>query len=1337
MTEESKTEVQETIKLVVELPGKKDCITLQADLSENISGIKQVISSLPQSRQFTNFSLTFDSLKLDQSLTLSSIIELANLQDLKELKFGLKEDPYTESSIREHVVKVREYLGLELTILNNSAEGVSTGVSKFQNLELYAIKDQKQKQKENSNSKEVEEKPIVELSEDEKLKSIDSIESIFKSQEFKLHAPKQQFKLQPALKTLAISMWFPPTSNQRLKGDLLYLQAQTLEGDTFHITGNVKGFFINKSSSSKFDGSIRIIPSSNGRYKLNKSHSLLELLSALSPLLVEQLKSNIEIQMKSEPEVYFPPGNTLLSNPWIVKNPDSQLSDLGRSQANYLLGGPDAGDLLKEWNEDYQSIRELPHANFSERVLREKLLNRAGYEFTLAAVNGAVSIVKGELEPMNPEESEENRVYLRNNIFYSFGVDSTEQFKETGGNEAARAAALKDLDSIRCLNKIDANGVAHLCTVVVDYCGKRVICQTPVPGIFNQSQIQENEEVSNSEEKAGNEANDDEANDHSISSDRIVYGLTDGATKLAADKEFLKKFAPIGEAFHIKPHQVWTTDGQVKETVVTSAETKGLIGSDGRSYIIDLYRTTPLDIEFIDNHFNPETENSYPHRETTLRHEATEEWWRRQVAVAIKKATDEFESEKQKKLEMGEKIDEEVKPTFTVKPSDFALNPDAFSLNRKVVSKEDQGELEKDEQTVREVSKFVSLVLLPEYIEEVASAKIMAPIDGCHLVSVLHKRGINVRYLGRLASEVLKVKESYLLEEATKKLEIKKLNEEAEAKAANTDDKKAEDEKKEEEKEEEEEEEEKEKPKSSSNFTPTISALDSLYRIVIQEIVCRSVKHLLRLYTSSLPLVLIPSAIAHIHNCLLGDKVNGSPVAVVDEELRDLYSDSDFSFTEITPSSLIQSISNEAFIRYRYELPAGWKEELINPISLLREIAIKFGIQWESRSYAFTKEEFETTQVQSGISEVDTQVLKNTKKKGKHSNTSAVNSATNGSEVKRSTTFTPEDIICILPVVKDSIFRSSVVEEVWELGRERIQTEEEREFGLNLLVESVQFYEQIYGTIHHEVSKAYGVLAQTYFDLGLIEKACEYARKSVIISERTFGFDSFETLLSLINSAFFEAANNNISNAFVMYSRVLKEWNLIFDGHHPSIITTLSNIASLLDQHKLYKQAILVLKAAADLSSKINGEESQITAMITYQLGQNFLMDKDVPSAMEEMKKSYEIFKNRVGVDDLLTVDSKKWLDTLKAYSARLSEISASQGQLSATPATGKKNKKKGKVIQEQQPQSLKLNAKAKQQNIISVPEIANQSVEDILAFIEGTHNGGKQKNGKKTNAKK
>ncbi|GME96619.1 unnamed protein product [Ambrosiozyma monospora] len=312
---------------------------------------------------------------------------------------------------------------------------------------------------------EESEKPKeIKLSDEEKQEVLDIVDQILEQtpdvSEFAANPPLNPA---PALRSLHISSWSPPTIQRKLRGDLFYLQSQTLEGETFHITAHVSGFFVNNSSITRFDGSMKTVATANGKStKLSRSHSLLTLLKSLSPKFTEQTEKNGELLTQYLSETYSLPAATFLADPWLIKQESTPIPDLARSQELLLKGGLEGADLHKNYNDDFQSLRSLPKSNLPERMMREKILTKTSYDFTVSAIQGAMAIARGELTPMNPNEEPRQHIYLRNNIFYSIAIDASNIFEDAGGDEASRVCASKDINAINFLNRIDAKGVSHL-----------------------------------------------------------------------------------------------------------------------------------------------------------------------------------------------------------------------------------------------------------------------------------------------------------------------------------------------------------------------------------------------------------------------------------------------------------------------------------------------------------------------------------------------------------------------------------------------------------------------------------------------------------------------------------------------------------------------------------------------------------------------------------------------------------------------------------------------------------------------------------------------------------
>lgn len=1173
-------EGDQVVGIIVNLPQAPKKVEFPAAPSETISDLKQTIAVLPATHHHTCFDLTLNGNILPEE----SLIE--ELTQNGKLSLSLIEKAYSEKSAREHVVKVREIAGFKH---NNSEFTAQSGLSKFDSLNLQKVTEPPVQEKESK---------FIEIDNDLKTQIGSCVNQLFKKAGENQEAEGSVKAFKPALKNLSISPWSPPSAERKSYGDIFYLVLQTLEGETYHVTSHVTGFSVNKSSSTRFDASFKEI----------KNHSLLGLVSEVSPLFNKQLViNNAPVE---EPTTIAEASNCFLQPTWKVRGGSKETSDLGRSQENFLLGGSDAADLFRDWNEEYQGIRELPKDTLQDRIIRERLLIKTGFEFTQAAVQGAMAIVRGDISPMNPSEPSEFHFFLRNGIFYSMGVDASSQFSKSSGNDAARAAASRDLEGVKFLNRLDAPGVYHLCTTIVDFCGQRIICQTPVPGIFNQP-VEESEAVS-----------------------KVCYGVSEEGEAIASNDEFVERFSVIGEALHLKPHTAYSNNGEQSGHFVTSKETKGMKGTDGRAYVIDLYRTTPLDIEFIES-----AGDSYPHKEVTVRHEAVEDWWRRQV------------------LGSEEKVE--------VNPLKFSINPDCFSPS-------DRSDKE-NETNVRQVSQFISQTLVPELVSEIASSSLMAPIDGFQLTNMMHKKGISMRYLGKViacASEKRKELErthSDAIDKICKENET--LLEENRSSSPDG--------------------EEESESQSNASFVPEIASLNALEKVAISEVIIRSIKHYLRILTAKLPPAIVRFVVSHIHNCLFGEIHAETSACILDPALKAVYPNLDLSFVDLTPEQVFKEVQKQGIKRFQY---AFANLDIVPKMVFIRQVALKFGIQWKDKNYFPSKEELEAMAQQAK------EKLKKSKNKKK---TQTIEKAVPAS------TFSPQDVVCIYGVVKDSIFRSTIVDQIWEAGRARLSGDDHEE-GLILLQEAVQVYEQVYGVVHPEVAKVYGVLAQTLHDCDRFQDACVLARKSIAISERVFGADSYEVILSLINGAFFENANGSYADSMKLYERALSDWSLVYGGFHPGCLTTLTNISVTLQTVQMFKQSVQLLSKASDVSLEINGAQSQITAMINFQLAQSLTLSQNIPEALKVMKQAFEVFKATVGINDMTTKECHKWVHHLTRY---ITMSAKQQKKLRETETTRKPVSQPMKV------------AKSR----VEPTEIGNQSIDEIMEYIEGKSKKGKK----------
>lgn len=1167
---------ENVFKLTVELPHAPGETQIMVSTQEQVQDIRQSIVDTPNTFQYSCFHLEHQGKRVNDFVELSEVADI-----VKHPVCKLVEDPYTEAQARMHVVRVRELIAAagDRTDL---VMGVDAGTSLCDGIELPAGKD--------------DANPV----DDYDINSPGHVSTLL---------PKPREPAPKTVKNLSLSAWNPPPYHLRMRGHLLYLQVTTNEGEQHYITSAVSGFYVNKSTNNKFDPSPRSSPKSFA------AHSLITLLEQISPSFDSSFRKLQEYNGQRDPLAAFQVANCTPAAPWLV-SPTSvhqHQADITRTQEPFLLAGAENSETLRDWNEEFQSTRELPKETVPERVFRERLTSKLFAEYNEAAIRGACLVARGEVQPLNPTEARDAQIFVYNNVFYSFGADGVGTFASDGGDEAARVATGKDVQGVKAVNQLDINGLFTPGTVVVDYLGKRIVGQSIVPGIFKQREPGEYQ---------------------------IDYGGVEGKEVVATMESFVQPFAELSKSMRVKRHAVWDKEGK-KHELEASVETKGLLGTDGRKYVLDLYRVTPLDIAWLEQHRGEkdevEDDKKYPHRMTVLRPELVESWRVVKLREYIGKEVEKKRAGKAEPAKEPEQIEaqtrtgaeellngdsdsshektneaEEEKPngeltngtdepkkqepereTVDVSGFAFSLNPDVFS-GQQPQTDDEKAEWEVDEAEVRTVCTYLTNEVIPRMVRDMNEGDAAFPMDGQSLVREMHKRGINVRYLGEIARHCQENK-------SDKRVEV----------------------------------------------------LGLLCR---QEMVSRAFKHIANKELKSLPPIFVQSCISHLLNCLLGTDLNEAPTAVVEDDMKSMYPDESLDFTKMTPQNMETEIRRQIELRFRLAIEG----DLVHSgkqLQLLREICLKLGLQLEAKEYQFTKTP--VSQQTTGLTEKPSSESleapktngihpaeggKKKKKKNAEQSPNRVTSLTGAPS-----TFQPDNVLNVVPIIKEASPRSVLAEEALDAGRMSIQ-QDQRDIGQELLLESLSLHEQIYGILHPEVARVYYALSTLYYGLDEKSAAVELAKKAVIVSERTLGVDNAETILAYLNLSLFEHATGNTKVALAYVRHALDLWKLVYGVRHPDSITTLNNAAVMLQHMKHFRASRQWFEASLDICEEMSGKQAVATATLLFQLAQALALDhnsNNSKAAVAKMRESYSIFKSELGPDNQNTKEAENWLDML------------------------------------------------------------------------------------------
>uniref|UniRef100_A0A3P8VG81 Clustered mitochondria homolog n=1 Tax=Cynoglossus semilaevis TaxID=244447 RepID=A0A3P8VG81_CYNSE len=493
------------------------------------------------------------------------------------------------------------------------------------------------------------------------------------------------------LRVLNMSSWNPPPGNRKMHGDLLYLSVLTLEDKELNITSSTRGFYLNQSTAFVFNPKPavpRIL-----------CHSLVDLLSQISPchdfrshLLPSAVTQTVHLDCTPQGAHTGPCPNI---DAFSLLQPQS-----------------------RDWNEELQGSRELPRNSLQERLLRDQTVFKTSSDFVAVATRGAVAVIDGSVMPLNPSDPPHMQMFIWKNLFFSLGFDVSEHYQSLGGDAAAHAAALCDLRGVEAYTRVDTPGLHTLGTALVDYKGIRVIAQILVPGILEKNQ------------------------------DQVVYGSNDCGATVSTHPRFLELLDKTSKSLRVQRHLV-LDQNNVSVELCSAVETKGIVGNDGRCYILDLLRTFPPDLNF---QFSEEEEVPEECRRFGFP-------WRHRHSLASLRA-ELLEAFVQHRRRV---VSEACRAVGSVRDSDFDLrfNPDVFVFTGVRFPSD------AETRTQRKLLWDAAASLLTNQIPALLRSCLVqssVPMDGSTLTSVLHQHGVNVRYLGVVLKELHRVEGSQRLD---------------------------------------------------------------------------------------------------------------------------------------------------------------------------------------------------------------------------------------------------------------------------------------------------------------------------------------------------------------------------------------------------------------------------------------------------------------------------------------------------------------------------------------------------------------------------------------------
>ncbi|XP_031136585.1 clustered mitochondria protein homolog isoform X2 [Sander lucioperca] len=958
---------------------------------------------------------------------------------------------------------------------------------------------------------------------------------------------RDDWKPLQCLRVLTMSSWNPPPGNRKMHGDLMYINVLTMENRELNITSSTRGFYLNQSTAFNF----------NPKPAVPKilCHSLVELLSQVSPAFRKTFSALQKKRVQQHPfERIAAPFQVFT---WIARHGDHTLDCVRAEETHTSRMGQDehtAGQ-SRDWNEELQGCRELTRNSLQERLQRERSIFKTNSDFVAAATRGAVAVIDGNVMPLNPGEAPHLQMFIWNNLFFSLGFDIAEHYRPLGGNTAAHAAAMCDLRGAQAYASVDIEGLYTLGTAVVDYRGIRVIAQTIVPGILEKNQEQS-----------------------------VVYGSNDYGKTVFTHPRFLKLLDKTSKPLRIQRHQVLDHSSSPVE-LCSGIETKGILGNDGRPYILDLLRTFPPDLNFQFSETEERREVpkecqsfGYPrqhhHSLASLRPELIEAFVQHRYELYVKMVSQGLiqREEQDKATEKSEEpvceprteetataenvIMKACEAVGSVSDScfDIRFNPNVCSPGVRF-SSECVEEVQRQRQLLWDTAAFLLSNQIAAVLRDCLDHTVV-PMDGATLTSVLHQRGVNVRYLGTLLTELDRVEER--------------------------------------------------------------GRLTHIKRISISEVIIRSAKHIFRTYLQDVEPAAFSAAVSHFLNCLLSSsscltdscsdellsrrrsrrrRSHGSRVTLLTDSV----------WARLTPSELWGRIRTEAGVYYHYTIDSESVDGVIEKhslqrISLLRELAIKTGIQVQLREYVF--------------------------------------------ESRHRPVFGEEDVINMFPVVKHLKLTATDATRLVQHAQVAVQQGLLKD-GYELISHALTLFSSVCGVLHEDVCMCLRLLGRICYILGEYADALSHQEKAVMTSERMKGIDHPQTIQEYIYLALYCFAGGRHATSLHLLYRARYLTLLVSGEDHPQVAQLDSMLGLVLHGLMEYELSLKFLQNALISTSKYHGATSLKHAHSYHLLATVYESKGEFRSALQHEKEAYSIYKSQVGENHDSTKESSEYLKSL------------------------------------------------------------------------------------------
>ncbi|CAG5046078.1 unnamed protein product [Parnassius apollo] len=1223
-----------TVKIVS--PGA-DPLDIQVSSMELVQEIHQVLMDREDTCHRTCFSLQLDGVTLD------NFAELKNIEGLKEGSvIKVVEEPYTMREARIHVRHVRDLLK-SIDYVDAYAGQECSSLAFLNIITQGDILEKKKSRPESVDCTPPDyimpgstERPLLPLH----------------------PGLTKENKAPQCLKVLTTSGWNPPPGPRKMCGDLLYLYVVTLEDRHFHITACPRGFYLNQSTEEVFN------PRPSNPSLL--CHSLIELLSIVSPAFKRNFALVQKRRMQKHPfeRVATPYQVYQWASPMLDHTVDAiRAEDTFSSKLGYEEHIPGQ---TRDWNEELQTTRELPRATLPERLLRERAIFKVHSDFVAAATRGAMAVVDGNVMAINPGEEPKMQMFIWNNIFFSLGFDVRDHYKDLGGDAAAFVAPRNDLQGVRVYSAVDTPGLHTLGTVVVDYRGYRVTAQSIIPGILEKEQEQS-----------------------------VVYGSIDFGTTVLSHPKYMELLSKAGQQLKIMPHSVISANGETVE-LCSSVECKGIIGNDGRHYILDLLRTFPPDVNFLqleDDELREDIKSMgfpiiHKHKLCCLRQELVDSFVEARYFMFIRYAAFHLqqlsvkrqrETSEQKSIESSKDSD---KKEFAKETETKDKKRDSKSQEKEITDKKQKKEMKKKEEKT-EAKKEDSNKKVAEKKDTKVESNISKECDKEKEEELL----LNENYSDIDTDVAKKIVESITDSICSgDKHEADDTNDRSRAVVASA----------------ARAVESLKESEFDVRFNPDVYSAGIRHAATPEQLARQ--RHLVKEAAAFLLTTQIP---AFVRECLehsaapmdgagLSEALHarGINVRYLGRVALALRPHASLAYLHaIAVAELLLRAAKHVYTAYlqgceamctgaaaahflscllggcaapaaaagecpaRATRPRGRRHRrharaaspapaaahtsapaadwhLLTPKALFTQIKQELKSYW---GYELNAENMDVVIEKHGLQKIS--LLRSFALKV-------------GLQIllreydfdnKNKAAFTPSDIMNIFPVVKHINPRASDAYNFYTTGQNKIQSGAVSE-GHELIAEALNLLNNVYGAMHGEIAQCLRMVARLCYVTGDHRDAMAYQQKAVLMSERVNGIDHPYTITEYSHLALYCFANGQVSTALKLLYRARYLALIVCGENHPEMALLDSNIALILHAVGEYELSLRFAERALSVTSASHGARSLKAAVARHLLARTLSCLGDFRAALQHEKETYSIYKQLLGEKHEKTRESSECL---------------------------------------------------------------------------------------------